>query len=142
MVSHAHPEMGGRLAPVLPILLMCARELYVQFVQSDPFGANLTMVTPCQALAESGNRQFGSRVRFVTWKSFCREQELVCSMNRVAASPIPPGFFRFAEYRVLEGSGPERVRQLLSWSLDRNKQADLVELLYCEGGCHNGDGMG
>lgn len=142
MVSHDYPELGGHLAPVLPILLMCARELYYQFVQPDPAVASLVMVTPCQALAESGNRLFGSRVRFVTWSAFCQEQELVCSLNRVAVSPIPPGFFRFAEYRVLEGSGPDGVRQLLSLSMGGNKQADLVELLYCEGGCHNGDGMG
>ena len=141
IVLRDYPELSGRLAPVLPILLMGAKALYHQFVETDPAGAVLTMVTPCQALATSGNELFGSRVQFVAWKTFYQEHGLECAMNRVDVSPIPPGFFRYPEYQVLEGSGNGSVRQLLSMSVHKPKRADLLELLYCEGGCHNGDGM-
>ena len=54
-------------------------------------------------------------------------------------SPIPPGFFDSLglEMDSLTGRGP--IEAYLS--AGGRAEARLVELLYCENGCHNGDGV-
>jgi hypothetical protein len=69
------------------------------------------------------------------------EQKLDVSLPRAVASPIPPGYFQFPEYRILEANGPEAVTDLLTRIAAGVEEADLLELLYCREGCHNGDGV-
>jgi hypothetical protein len=141
MINSLYPELSAFQAEVLPILMVCAQDLYKLYVQSSQAPADLTIVTPCSSLAEAGNDKLGTIARFITWTDFCYEQELSFQLPRAVSSPIPPGYFQFPEYRVLEASGPSAVKRLLEQSAMNPGEADLLELLYCDGGCHNGDGV-
>ena len=141
MVNRHYPGLRIYQAQVLPILMVCAQDLYEMYVQTSQTQADLTIVTPCSSLAEAGNDKLGNIARFITWTDFCNEQELLFRLSRAVSSPIPPGFFQFPEYRVLEASGSNAVKRLLDQSAMNPDEADLLELLYCDGGCHNGDGV-
>jgi len=141
MVNCHFPQLQDSQSEVLPILMVCAQDLYELHVRTNPDKASLTIVTPCSSLADVGNSKLGHIARFITWIDFCTEQEFFIALPRAVSSPIPPGYFRFPEYRVLEASGPDAVKGLLNRISQNSNEADLVELLYCNGGCHNGDGV-
>lgn len=141
LIFHHYPHMRERLAGVPPILISCAAELYETYVACSPYPARLTVITPCVALAEEGKTRFGDRICFMTWIQFNQEQTLRCHLRRISASPIPPGFFHYDNCRVAEASGKEQVKQVLDRMVQTPNEADLLELLYCQGGCHNGDGV-
>lgn len=141
MVNGHYPKLRIYQADVLPILMVCAQDLYEMYVRTSQVQADLTIVTPCSSLAELGNEKLADIAHFITWTDFCYEQELPFRLARAASSPIPPGYFQFPEYRVLEASGTTAVKSLLDQSAMNPGEADLLELLYCDGGCHNGDGV-
>lgn len=141
VIDRDYPALKPFQADVMPILMVCAQDLYEMVVQPRQSNADLTMVTPCSSLAELGNAKLGNIARFLTWTDFCREQGLSFSLPRASSSPIPPGYFQFPEYRIVEANGPVSVKQLLDETAKDAGNADLLELLYCDGGCHNGDGV-
>lgn len=141
VIDRDYPALKPYQAQVLPILMVCAQALYEKYVRPSQSYADLTIVTPCSSLAELGNAKLGNVARFLTWLDFCREQKLAFGLPRANSSPIPPGYFQFPEYRILEASGPDAVRNLLDKTTIHIDNADLLELLYCDGGCHNGDGV-
>ncbi len=51
-------------------------------------------------------------------------------------SPIPLGFFRDISENVLEISGENKFNESFL-----KKEYDVIEMLYCLGGCNNGDGV-
>lgn len=140
-IQQHYPELRGCQADILPILLTCAVELYQQYIEAAPQAASLTLATPCSALAHQGNEKLGRLAKFVTWKQFCEEQGLDFALIRACGSPIPPGFFQFADFRIWEANGADGVATMLEKFSKTNETPDLLELLYCEGGCHNGDGV-
>ncbi|MBP2637080.1 MAG: hypothetical protein H6Q72_2987 [Firmicutes bacterium] len=141
MIERDYPALKPYQAQVLPILMVCAQDLYEKYVKPSQSHADLTMVTPCSSLVELGNDKLGNVARFLTWIDFCREQKISFGLPRATSSPIPPGYFRFPEYRILEASGPDAVKRLLDKTTIHTGDADLLELLYCDNGCHNGDGV-
>lgn len=140
VIEREYPTLKPYQAEVLPILMVCAQALYEKYVRPNK-AADLTMVTPCSSLAELGNDKLGNVAYFLTWGDFCREQKLSFTLPRANSSPIPPGYFKFPAYRIVEASGPDAVRRLLEKTTAYIGDADLLELLYCAGGCHNGDGV-
>ena len=137
-----------------PILIHCAREISGRRDLED--GLKI-ITTPCRALADAGNALKLKDTRFLTWNGLLRELgETVadawaeCAAYGKAAvpggatrclksSPIPPGFFEDMETDTISLTGEETIRLYLekeSW-----KQVRLVEMLYCDMGCHNGDGV-
>jgi len=143
LIREDFPHLSARIAPIPPILIVCAGILYRRHVAPDPGKASLTVITPCSELADYGKALFGDRIRFETWKAFQRTLGLGRLYPRADASPIPPGFFDYPGVRVLEGSGDGEVRDLLGQAqagrLDPG--VEILELLYCRDGCHNGDGV-
>lgn len=126
-----------------PILLHCAREIAGR---PELWGEKKIITTPCQALADAGNELGLSDTEFIPWNRLLERLEPSCrpgTGNRLKAgaleeSPIPPGFFSSLG-EVDSVTGPDAVERYLGrecW-----KGVKLVELLYCDGGCHNGDGV-
>lgn len=149
-----------RLPGIEPILLHCAREISGR---EDLKDREKIITTPCQALADAGNGLGLNDTWFVTWNGLLKflgdtpetghtkedilhgniqetiPETMPGGRKNLDASPIPPGFFDSlkAEKDSLTGSG--RIRGYLEEG--RWEKVRLMELLYCDMGCHNGDGV-
>ena len=141
LVLQDYPVLADQLVVTPSILLTCARELHEKYVAAAPEKSSLTVITPCQALVDAGDELGLSCLIFLTWTQFARRHNLSGRLNRIAESPIPPGFFQFDDFTVLETSGESAVRNTLTDAASQRCTADFLEMLYCERGCHNGDGM-
>lgn len=141
IVLQEYPGLADQLVVTPSILLTCARDLHQQYVAAAPAKNSLTVITPCQALVDAGDELGLSCLIFLTWTQFARRHNLSGRLNRIAESPIPPGFFQFDDFTVLETSGESAVRNTLTDAASQRCTADFLEMLYCERGCHNGDGM-
>lgn len=130
-----HPK--GLIYPnIEPILLHCARELYARMDKTDC----LIVTTPCAALSDMGNRLKLSNVNFLTWAQFARLQNITQQPKPLQASPIPPGFFSPLNLDCTVLDSKSKIDRYFSASQNEPKK-NLLELLYCAGGCHNGDGL-
>lgn len=141
IILQDYPALADQLVVTPSILLTCARELHEQYVAAAPSNSSLTVITPCQALADAGDELGLPHLTFLTWNQFARQHALSSWLKPIDQSPIPPGFFQFSDFTVLETSGEPAVRKALEDAASQGCPADFLELLYCERGCHNGDGM-
>lgn len=123
-----------REAPVLPILLHCAKELSDR---EDLQEGEIVVTTPCRALAEQGNSFNLPRTEFITSREFL-DVIGYHSVKQLDCSPIPPGFFDpLGVVTVTATGGQEITERAASLPL----KTRLFEALFCPGGCHNGDGV-
>lgn len=130
------PGHGGLKVPdIEPILLHCAREISGR---PDLAGCRKLITTPCQALAEAGNLLGLPDTEFVAWNDFLNRLGAAIPGKALKKSPIPPGFFKDIK-KSCSISGPETVRSRLKEG--RWEGVNVVEMLYCSEGCHNGDGV-
>jgi iron only hydrogenase large subunit-like protein len=143
LIKHKYPSLSAHVAPIAPILSACAEELFNEYVGSCPERARLTVVAPCTALADEGCVRFGHKIRFVTWTQFSKEISDLKIYPRLISSPVPPGYFRSLGSQVIEANGESRVNEVLQLACAGHisPSVNLLEMLYCEGGCHNGDGV-
>ena len=120
-----------------PILIHCGKE---SGEREDLKGEDKIITTPCQALADMGNDLKLEHTWFVPWNRFLEMLGAEPEGNLPTDSPIPPGFFSELGVEVISISGEEEIRNYFI----KCKKGDerLVELLYCNEGCHNGDGIG
>ena len=119
-----------------PILIHCGREISKR---EDLRGKEKIITTPCQALADLGNSLGLKETRFLPWN-----QLMIATGGKIAASslsesPIPPGFFDGLDCNMISLTGKENLCDL--FENPYFDQYDLIELLYCKDGCHNGDGV-
>lgn len=121
---------------IQPILIHCGKELGEQV---DLLGEEKIITTPCQDLADMGNELGIKGTWFVTWNRFL---ELLGDEPKGTvpdASPIPPGFFEDLDLETISLTGEEEIRKYFA---DRgSEKVQLVEMLFCKEGCHNGDGI-
>ena len=119
-----------------PILIHCAREISAR---EDLKGSPKLITTPCRALAEAGNALELADTRFLTWNGLMESVGEILPGDPPEDSPIPPGFFDSLglEMNSLTGRGPLEA-YIRAGGRDK---ARLAELMYCENGCHNGDGV-
>ncbi|MBC2397541.1 hypothetical protein [Clostridium tetanomorphum] len=126
-----------------PILIHSARVLYDLYIKNDK-NNRLLITTPCSSLKDMGNFIFKSEgkveVLFKTWNDICDELNIK-KEEKCDKSPIPLGFFRDLNLKVLEVSGKEQVLGAFENTIKNNENIDLVEMLLCEGGCNAGDGV-
>lgn len=122
--------------PIEPILIHCARELHERL---SCHGV-LWVITPCKALSDMGNRIGLPETRFCTWKEFARWENIRLRGKALAESPIPPGFFLGHKEQAIVLDDREKIDLYFSAS-SRKEEKGMVELLYCSGGCHHGDGV-
>ena len=141
IVLQDYPALADQLVVTPSILLTCASQLHEQYVATAPAKNSLTVITPCQALADAGDELGLPRLTFLTWNQFAIQNALPNRLKPIDQSPIPPGFFQFDDSTILETSGESDVRNALDQAANQTCPADFLELLYCERGCHNGDGV-
>lgn len=118
-----------------PILIHCAREVHKNMTGDD----RLLITTPCQELAEYGNKLDLKNTTFISFNQLLEEKHAKLSPSDLSASPIPPGFFHGSSNDCITLTGEEEIQ--LFFSHPQNTNLRLIELLYCPQGCHNGGGV-
>lgn len=119
-----------------PILIHCGQE---GSKRADLLDDEKIITTPCQALADMGNALGLEHTFFVTWKSFLESIGEQPKGQIAKESPIPTGFFAELGVKTASVTGETEIREYFK-DFSAN-EVDLVELLYCKDGCHNGDGI-
>lgn len=97
------------------------------------------ITTPCQALADMGNALGLKNTRFVPWNRFVEAIGDKPKGSLPKESPIPPGFFDELGLKTVSITGEEEIRDYFENYVPEEVQ--LVEMLFCKDGCHNGDGI-
>lgn len=120
---------------IQPILIHSAEELANKYKEED---AQLYIITPCTDLRDLGNKLAFKNTIFQTWNEFCREHHIILNSKSIEASPIPPGFFDNIP-NVVNLASKDDIDRFFQSAPKQDKQ--LIEMLYCQGGCHNGDGV-
>ncbi|WP_455715533.1 hypothetical protein [Anaerosporobacter sp.] len=131
-------DKTAEVPAIEPILIHCAMELATRETLK---GKKKIITTPCESLASHGNQLQLQDTVFVSWKEFLKtlDANLVVKENALEESPIPLGYFDSLEAKTASLSGKETIEEY--FSNERYKDKDLVEMLYCNGGCNNGDGV-
>lgn len=119
-----------------PILIHCGKE---GSEREDLQDDEKIITTPCQALADMGNALALSKTWFITWNQFLKSLGSEPIGTALNESPIPPGFFNEMGIKTVSITGEEQIRAYFKQGIPNEVQ--LVEMLYCKDGCHNGDGI-
>lgn len=130
-------EQAALISNLNPILIESAIELSSKLKEDEW----LYVTTPCEDLAELGRELNLERTTFLTWKSFREQNAINLKMRSIEQSPIPPGFFANLGAKTLSLGNKEKIQNALSYKFSELKNYRIIELLYCENGCHNGDGL-
>lgn len=123
-------------AEIEPILIHCAREISSR---EDLRDGNKIITTPCRSLADMGNALKLADTEFMTWNELLSSIGQRPEGKQPEESPIPPGFFAGMEGETESLTGKERIEEYVTSG--RWRRVRLVEMLYCDRGCHNGDGV-
>lgn len=121
---------------ISPILIHCGLEIAER---ENLQGKEIFITTPCQALADMGNALMVKNMRFIPWNRLLEKIGSAPSGSLPDQSPIPLGFFKELEVTCVSLSGEETIRKYFEKNI--SKEVQLVEMLYCKEGCHNGDGI-
>lgn len=121
-----------------PILIHCGREISER---EDLKDKKKVITTPCKSLADYGNKLNLKDTTFISWNEFLKRLNLEKEPQRkiLDESPIPPGYFTDFGSKVKSLSGKENIENYFKNGL--HKKDELVEMLYCNNGCNNGDGV-
>ncbi|WP_314990262.1 hypothetical protein [uncultured Campylobacter sp.] len=130
-------EQAALISNLNPILIESAIELSSKLKEDE----RLYVTTPCEDLAELGRGLNLERTTFLTWKSFREQNAINLKMHNIEQSPVPPGFFANLGVKTLSLGSKEKIKNTLSYKFSELKNYRIIELLYCENGCHNGDGL-
>ena len=136
LLEECRPVSNVTIPEIKPILIHCGQE---GSEREDLQGKDKIITTPCQALADMGNALELKNTRFVPWNQFIASIGSAPKAIPPKESPIPPGFFEELGFKTVSVTGEEEIRQYLEQDLSDKVQ--LVEMLFCREGCHNGDGI-
>lgn len=121
---------------IKPILIHCGQEgSQREELQEE----EKIITTPCQALADMGNAMRLQNTWFIPWNKFLESIGSEPIAKTLNESPIPPGFFEELAVKTDSVTGEEEIRNYFEKGIPDRVQ--LVEMLYCKDGCHNGDGI-
>lgn len=136
LLDDMHIDSEVCVPEIKPILIHCGQE---GSEKQSLLGEEKIITTPCQALADMGNTLALKDTRFVPWNQFV--EMLGEEPKRVLPkeSPIPPGFFAGLNVKNVSVTGEEEIRTYFAAGVPKDIQ--LVEMLFCKNGCHNGDGI-
>ena len=119
-----------------PILIHCGCELAEREMTKDD---ELIITTPCKALAELGNKLALKNTTFIPWNQFLRKFNEKPGEMIESKTPIPLGFFEELKVNTVSLTGEQEIQEY--FQSDFGKEIQLIEMLYCKDGCHNGDGI-
>lgn len=130
-------ELKDNIAPIKPIFITTAHVLYDRYINKET-SDELYMISPCNALCNC-DRELGSRrITYITWKDFKSKFNIEYDFKPIS-TPIPMGFFDNCDIKVYKANSKEDIDGIKEVIKEHNY--DLIEVLYCKGGCHNGDGL-
>lgn len=135
LVQEYHPS-HTTFPNIEPILIHCGREISQR---EDLRGVKKLITTPCKALADMGNALQLEETHFIPWNDFVQELDCAPPSSLLEQSPIPPGFFEGLGLSIHSLSEESEIRRYFE-QYQPNK-VQLIELLFCKNGCHNGDGI-
>lgn len=123
-----------------PILIHCGEE---GSQRADLLDDEKMITTPCQALADMGNALELENTQFIPWRTFLEFIGEGPEGILPTESPIPTGFFSQLDIKTDSITGEEEIRAYFEKfsNEEEQKKVQLVEMLYCKDGCHNGDGI-
>jgi len=133
---HLEKQHKITIPDIAPILIHCSEEVSKR---EDLKNEKKIITTPCQSLADMGNALNLDNTCFIPWNRFLQELGEEPEGVLPKESPIPLGFFEELNLRTLSISGEKNIRKYFEKFVPDEVQ--LIELLYCESGCHNGDGI-
>lgn len=121
-----------------PILIHCGIEISER---DDLRDKSKVVTTPCESLADYGNKLNLKDTSFISWKVFLQDLDEKEKIKRkvLDESPIPLGYFTSFGSKITSISGKENIENYFENGL--HKKDKLVEMLYCNNGCNNGDGV-
>ncbi|MBQ8559851.1 MAG: hypothetical protein IJ439_07735 [Tyzzerella sp.] len=119
-----------------PILIHCGQE---GSEREDLWDEEKIITTPCQALADMGNALGLKNTWFVPWNQLLKSIGDKPPGIPPKESPIPPGFFDELGLKTVSITGEKEIRNYFENYVPDEVQ--LVEMLFCREGCHNGDGI-
>ena len=124
------------LPRIHPILIHCGQE---GSEREDLREETKIITTPCQSLADLGNGLGLKDTYFIPWNRFLEKVGSAPPCSLPESSPIPPGFFKELNVKTVSLTGEEEIRSY--FEKYKPDEVQLVEMLYCKEGCHNGDGI-
>lgn len=119
-----------------PILIHCAREISLR---EDLKDGEKIIITPCKSLKDMGNNLRMDNTIFMTWLEFLESLDQNIEGNVLDNTPIPLGFFDSLDVKKESISGNDNIESY--FRKNKFKNLDMIEMLYCHNGCHNGDGV-
>lgn len=119
-----------------PILIHCAREISLR---EDLKDGEKIIITPCKSLKDMGNNLCMDNTIFMTWLEFLESLDQNIEGNVLDNTPIPLGFFDSLDLKKESISGNDNIESY--FRKNKFKNLDMIEMLYCHNGCHNGDGV-
>lgn len=119
-----------------PILIHCGREVAAR---EDLKDKKKVITTPCESLANYGNKLNLKDTEFISWNDFFNKLDKEIPRKILDESPIPLGYFTSLGLKSNSISGKENIENHFKNGL--HKKYELVEMLYCNNGCNNGDGV-
>ena len=119
-----------------PILIHCAREISLR---EDLKDGEKIIITPCKSLKDMGNNLRMDNTIFMTWIEFLESLDKNIEGNVLDNTPIPLGFFDSLDLKKESISGNDNIESY--FKNNKFKNLDMIEMLYCHNGCHNGDGV-
>lgn len=121
---------------IKPILIHCGQEISERV---DLAKEEKIITTPCGALAGMGNAMELPNTTFISWNCFLESIGEKPTCNPPKESPIPPGFYNELGLKTISITGEDDIKAYFqNWKAE---EVQLVEMLYCKEGCHNGDGI-
>ena len=121
---------------IYPILIHCGQEAGIT---EELLNAEKVITTGCKSLADMGNALNISKTKFISWNEFLKSFENAPKGTMLKKSPIPLGFFEPLNLKCKSLTGEDEIRDYFDDF--QPGEVDLVEMLYCKDGCHNGDGI-
>ncbi|WDV45481.1 [Fe-Fe] hydrogenase large subunit C-terminal domain-containing protein [Clostridiaceae bacterium M8S5] len=139
IIKEKYPELCKNIAPLDPIFIYCAKHLYKTLIKSND-DSILFIIAPCTSLCHYGNAVLKKDVIFTTWKHF-KEKHEICIDLKARRTPIPLGFFDNTDLIIEKLTGESKILSNINKLIEYKSNIDLIEILYCKNGCHNGDGI-
>jgi iron only hydrogenase large subunit-like protein len=133
LILNEYAHLTRSLAPIHPILIEGS------ILRQKEYGEKrVIIVAPCEIFKVYSSRPF----KVMTWLEFQEFIQFYPPQQRAKSAPIPLGFFDFLAkelgIRIEKASGRKSCRDLLA---NFSPDTHLLELLWCKGGCHRGDGL-
>ncbi len=121
-----------KVADADPILISTAKELSKR---DDLKDKTKYIITPCSSLSRLGSSLKLKNTIFMTFDEFRDKYPYKLKTNIPPHTPVPFGFFKDLNLKTISIHSDSKTNE------SDLKDVRIIEGLYCNGSCHNGDGV-